>query len=78
MSKLYIMLVASVLVIPAIAHAQTAKQLEANAKAIAKAEQAVAMSGCKLEWLQKNPGVPRTSPTYFGFMAECLTRVVSR
>jgi hypothetical protein len=59
-------------------HAQTAKQQEANAKAVAKAEQSLVMSQCKLDWLRDHAGASRTSPAYFTFMAECLTKTASK
>jgi len=56
---------------------QTAKQIETNGRAIAKAEQSVAMATCKLDWLKTHVGVSRSSPAYFGFMAECLSKTAS-
>jgi len=70
--------VATLINATAIASAQTAKQIESNAKAVAKAEQSVVMSQCKLEFLKTNVGTSRTSPAYFTFMAECLTRTASK
>ncbi len=57
---------------------QTAKQVESNGRAIAKAEQSLVLASCKLDWLRGHAGVSRSSPEFFTFMAACLTRQASR
>jgi hypothetical protein len=60
------------------AFAQTAKQIESNGRASAKAEQSLVMASCKLDWLRGHAGVSRSSPEFFTFMASCLTRQATR
>lgn len=78
MNKLLVVVTAATLhawSVPAAAQ-QPAK--DANvARALAKAEQTLVMAQCRLDWLKANASAPRTSPAYFSFMAECLTRTAT-
>lgn len=59
------------------AYAETPKQAASREARLAKAEQTAVMASCKFEALKKNVG-KTSSPAYFSFMAECLTRSAAR